>query len=167
MIKLKRIIEMANTYDILNKSSEEIIDLLGSNADGFTSKKDAIEYLDWFKKEKFPVGLSAIPSTMILYRVLLINDGKKINEKKLGKHFVSNKEILSTRDFLEDIGILDWMDSESTLWCLTCKVSKSNLDLYEAINNRLMYPNEEEFTLKYERDIIITNKKQLDISDYV
>ena len=170
MIKLKDILNEVTDItedDLLKKSSEEIIDSFEYGTQGFNTKEDAIEYLDELKEESFPDGLINIPSEMTLYRVVLIQRGKKIDEKEIGQHFVAYKELVTSDDFLEDIGVLDWIDEESQLWLLTCKVPKSNLDLHETVRNRLMFPQEEEFTLKSPQGIRVVNKEQVDISDYL
>lgn len=170
MIKLKDILNELSDSDILKKSSEEIINSFEYGAQGFNTKEDAIEYLDDIRSEPFPDGLDNIPSEMTLYRVLLISGGEKINEDEIGEHFVADKDIVESDDWLEDIGIfndLDEDDETAQLWLLTCKVQKSNLDLVETIKNRLMYPDEMEFTLKSPKGVRVIKKEQMNLEDYL
>jgi len=167
VIKLKDILNEIDDA-ILKQSSEELVNKLG--ADGFNTKEDAIEYLNWLKTEAFPEGLSNIPSEMTLYRVLVISDGKKIDDDKIGIHFVSTKDTIFEKTWLERIGIFnvtDYNEESSEFWLLTCKVSRNNLDIRETINNRLRYPDEQEFTLKSPQGIRVVDKERIDISDYL
>lgn len=151
--------------DLLKKSSEEIIDSFEYGMQGFNTKEDAIEYLDWLKETPFPDGLGKIPTEMTLYRVLLIRRNKKIDENEIGQHFVADTKIIFNEDWLESIGIfneIDWDDMDNQeLWLLTCKVPKSNLDLNETVKNRLMYPDEQEFTLKSPTGIRVVDKSPI------
>lgn len=179
MIKLKDILNETSKItedDLLKKSSEEIIDSFQKShpfshdydtaIQGFNNKEEAIEYLDSLKTTSFPDGLANIPSEMTLYRVLLIRRGKVIDEKEIGRHFVADTKIIYSEDWLESIGIfdmVDWDDETSQqLWLLVCKVPKSNLDLHQTIENRLRYPDEEEFTLKSPTGIRVVDKIPID-----
>lgn len=171
MIKLKDIlfhITESIADDILGKSAEDLVSEFG--AEGFNSKEDAIEYIDWLKQEPFPEGLANIPHEVTLYRVLAMDKGEKIDEDEIGIHFVADEEVIRDGDWLEDIGVFSGVDSweeySYELWVLTCKVQSSNINLYETIKNRLRFPNEVEFTLKSPQGIRVIKKEKLEISNY-
>lgn len=169
MIKLQDILK-ENTeiteYELLTNSSSDIIDSFKLSVQGFNNKEEAAEYLDWLKLTHFPDGLAKIPSEMTLYRVLLIRRGKVIDEKEIGRHFVADTKVIYSENWLESIGIfdmVDWDDETSQqLWLLVCKVAKSNLDLHETVKNRLIYPDEQEFTLKSPTGIRVVDKIPID-----
>ena len=167
MIKLKDILNETIGLDILKKTPEEILGMF-DYYEGFNSEEDALEYIEWAINTPFPDGFKNIPSEMTLYRVLLIQDGKKINENELGQHYIANPKVISD-EWLEDIGIfdeIDYDDPNSELWLLTCKVPSSNFDIESTLSNRLQYPQEEEFTLKSTTGIRVVDKKKLNLQDY-
>ena len=126
---------------------------------GFNSKEDAIEELNHLLTTDFPYGLLNIPDKVTLYRVLAIENNNKINEEEIGEHFVSQPEICYERSFLEKIGVWDILNENTKLYILTCITDKINIDIDKTIGNRLLYPREEEFTIKNPRKIKMINKK--------
>lgn len=168
MMKLKDILNEVND-DILNKSSEELINRFGSKE--FNSKQDAVRYIDNILTSSFPKGIKNIPSEITLYRVIAIREGDDIDAEDIGIHFVADKSITTDKDWLDRIGIFSGVDDDEQydyqLWLLTCKVSRKNVDLEQTIQNRLLFPGEEEFTLKSPVGIRIVDKEQLDITDYL
>lgn len=173
MIKLKDILnetpEMTDDY-LLDGPAEEIVKSFEYGFQGFNTEEEAAEYLDDIRNKRFPDGLANIPPEMTLYRVILIQNGKKMDEEEVGKHFVADKDILYNEEFLNNIGIfemLDWDSDNGELWLLTCKVQKTNLDLHETIRHRLMYPTEEEFTLKSPKGVRVIDKEQIELLDYL
>lgn len=146
--------------DLLNKSPEEIIKNVGNDTSGFNNREDAIEELEYLLSVDFPDGLKKIPDEVVLYRVILIENGEKINEKEIGEHFVSSPQFIDV-GFLENIGVMDNWSDESKLWLLKCVTSKENVDIARTIGNRLLYPRENEFTVFDAGKIKIINKEEL------
>ena len=167
-----RFIKENKSVNLLDKSAEEIVDIIGS-WEGFNSKEDAIEEINYSLNGNFPHGLNNIPETVTLYRVLLIYDDYDINEDLVGECFVSDKDNID-RSFLDNIGILsNWSDgscswddlsADAKLWLLTCETKSYNIDFKATLLNRLTYPRENEFTLKPNSNVKILNKEVLNIN---
>ena len=158
--KISEYLKHYEKYELLNKSADDIINHVGGDISGFNSKEDAIEEIEYLISADFPDGLNNIPDKVILYRVVLIEDGESINEEKVGEHFISYPNI--DRGFLEKIGLWDnWDKDNDKLWLLECETNVDNIDLGRTLGNRLLYPRENEFTLKNEKKIKIINKKEI------
>jgi hypothetical protein len=139
--------------------AEEIVEEF--DISGFNNKEDAVEEIKYLLEADFPYGFNNIPEYAILYRVVLIEDGEKINEEEIGEHFISDKKMAYTLSFLEKIGVwYNWSD-DSKLWLLECKTKKQNIDIEATIGNRLLYPRENEYTLKNNASVTILNKKAI------
>jgi hypothetical protein len=128
---------------------------------GFNNKEDAIEEMEYLLEADFPYGFNNIPQYVILYRVILIEDGEKINEEEIGEHFIADKKMAYTLSFLEKIGVWDNWSDDSKLWLLECKTKRQNIDIDATIGNRLLYPRENEFTLINASSVTIINKKSI------
>jgi hypothetical protein len=149
-----------NEHDILDNSPEDIIKYVGNDTSGFNNKEDAIEELNYLLSADFPSGFKNIPNTVILYRVVLIENGEIINEDKIGEHFVADPNSIDA-NFLEKIGVMDRWGDESVLWILKCLTSKDNIDIERTIGNRLLYPRENEFTVLNDKTIKVIDKKKI------
>jgi len=148
---------MITKFNLLSNSPEEILNYVDGDYSGFNTKEDAIDEIDYLINSDFPNGLKNIPNTVILYRVLLLDDELDLDEQNLGIHFTSYPKM--DRGFLEKIGIWDnWYPDESTLYLLECETNKKNINIEETISNRVSYPREEEFTTYYDAKIKIINK---------
>lgn len=149
-----------NKNNILSNPPEEIIKYVGNDTSGFNSREDAIEELEYLLNTDFPNGLKNIPNEVILYRVVLIEDGEIINEEEVGEHFISSPEFIDI-GFLEKIGVMDSWSEDSRLWLLKCTTNKENVDIERTIGNRLLYPRENEFTIFNNRKIKVIDKKEI------
>jgi hypothetical protein len=147
-------------FFILKQSPEDIIKYVGNDTSGFNNREDAIEELEHLINTDFPSGFKNIPNIVVLYRVLLLEDGDSINEDIVGEHFISEPNLIDI-GFLEKIGVWDNWSEDAKLWLLTCETEKNNIDIVRTIGNRLLYPRENEFTLYNDRKIKIINKKQI------
>ena len=89
-------------------------------------------YLKWVKN---------IPKTQKGYRILAVDDKKDINLDEIGSHFSSNRsELLSNHSFCIGCG--------EKYFLITAEIPKNEVDIEETIKNNILYPNEEEITVK-------------------
>jgi len=149
-----------DSFEILDKSPGEIIKYVGDDTSGFNSREDAIEEVEYLLEADFPNGFRNFPDKVILYRLLLLDNGESINEDELGEHFTSESNL--DIGFLEKIGIWENWSDDTKLWLLTCETEKRNIDIVRTIGNRLLFPRENEFTLLNSSKINIINKRQVD-----
>lgn len=89
-------------------------------------------YLEWFK---------SLPNELKLYRIVFADDKSKIDTKQPGKHFSIDKEnLLAHHDYTYGYG--------ENKYLISVLVNKSLVDPQETISNNILYPNENEITLK-------------------
>jgi hypothetical protein len=85
-----------------------------------------------------------LPNTLILYRVVFSDSEDEIDTQYPGNHYSMNKKNLidSHYNSLRDSSY------GSKPFVIKVKVQKQLIDFYESIKNNILYPNEEEVTLK-------------------
>lgn len=88
--------------------------------------------LRWFK---------LLPNELTLYRILRVDNESDINLKEPGKHYSTNRVSL----IKNNTHTLGYGDKK---FLLTVKAKKSQIDIQETLTNNILYPNEEEITLK-------------------
>jgi len=109
--------------------------------------KDEVKYLhQWFK---------SLPEELKLYRIILADNKNDINFKQPGSHYSTNKrDLMNSHYFTTGVG--------SKTFLLTVLADKSLVDKEETFNNRVLYPNENEITLKSKgKGVKIINIKEL------
>ena len=103
-------------------------------------KESAIEDLKdlirWFK---------SLPNKIKLYRLLYLNDENEINYDELGSHYSNNKRDLIDNHYNRG-SIYGDMGEEAFL--ITVEVPKNKIDFIETLTNNILFPNEQEITLK-------------------
>lgn len=109
---------------------------------GFHDEESAKEHLEYI------VNLfNELPNTIRLYRLLFLNKETDLNREELGSHYVLSKKMLISSHY--DKMLYDYSKSENAKpYILTVDVPKGKIDFDETIKNNLMYPHEEEITLK-------------------
>lgn len=96
------------------------------------AENEAEYYLKWVKN---------IPKTQKGYRILVVNDKKDINLDEIGSHFAKNRsELLSNHSFCTGCG--------EKYFLITAEIPKNEVDIEETIKNNILYPNENEITVK-------------------
>lgn len=82
-----------------------------------------------------------LPENIKLYRILSVDSKEDINTKELGSHYsTSKKDLLDSHSYVEGYG--------ENYYLVTVEVDKKLIDIEETISNRILYPNEQEITLK-------------------
>lgn len=104
------------------------------------SKEWAIEDL-----ESLLEWLNGLPATIILYRLLYLHEEDEINKEELGDHYSDNKKELLYNH--HNKGSIYGHYGENAI-LITVKVNKDQIDILNTLHNNIMYPHEQEITLK-------------------
>lgn len=109
---------------------------------GFHDKESAKEHLQDI------VNLyNKLPDTIRLYRLIFLSKETDLNREELGSHYVLSKKMLISSHY--DTMLYDYSKSENGKpYILTVDAPKSKIDFDETIKNNLLYPHEQEITLK-------------------
>jgi len=82
-----------------------------------------------------------LPEEIKLYRLIKVDDKKDINIDEPGVHYSLNKkDLLSSHSFADGYG--------DTVYLITVLSPKKLVDTDETIHNNILYPHEQEVTLK-------------------
>lgn len=109
---------------------------------GFHDEESAKEHL-----EEIIDLYNQLPNTIRLYRLIFLSKESDLNKEELGSHYVLSKKMLISSHY--DKMVYDYSKFEdSKPYILTVDVPKSKIDFDETIKNNLMYPHEQEITLK-------------------
>lgn len=114
------------------------------------SKEEALEQLrdllSWVK---------SLPSFMTLYRVIVVDDISDIDRESLGSHYSLNKKnLLSSHSYLTGAGEKKFL--------VKVKATKDMMDINQTLANNILYPNEQEITLKNQgKGVKILNIKEI------
>jgi hypothetical protein len=88
--------------------------------------------------------LSSLQKKIILYRIIFLNDLTDLNRSLVGSHYSLDKENLinsmQSNGFFSQLGEIPYL--------LTVEVDKELIDLDSTVSNNILYPNEEEITIK-------------------
>jgi len=100
------------------------------------SYDDAVEelqsHIEWFK---------SLPNEMTLYRIVFADDESEIDLKQPGTHYSHNKKgLVDSHTHAVGHGEFKYL--------ITVKAKKSLFDAQETISNNILYPNEQEISLK-------------------
>ena len=109
--------------------------------------KDTLEMMD-FSGEDINVELKnlmtyikSLPEKITLYRILKADSKEDIDTEELGSHYSPNKkDLLFSHSYVTGIG--------DNTFLVTVIADKSQVDFFQTIHNNILYPNEQEVTLK-------------------
>lgn len=85
-----------------------------------------------------------LPETLTLYRIVFADSEEEIDTQYPGNHYSMNKKNLIDSHY----GSLRDSSYGEKPFLIKVKVQKQLIDFYESIKNNILYPNEEEVTLK-------------------
>jgi len=85
-----------------------------------------------------------LPETLTLYRVVFVGSKDEINTQYPGNHYSMNKKNLMDSHY----GSLRDSSYGEKPFLIKVKAQKQLIDFYESIKNNILYPNEQEVTLK-------------------
>jgi hypothetical protein len=101
--------------------------------------EDAIAKKLELKKEKLINVLKKYPGEISLFRILSLDDEKKINLKEPGSHYSMDlQNLIKNYNFLKS----------KRYFLLTVMAPVELIDVDQTVENNLYYPNEKEITLK-------------------
>jgi len=99
---------------------------------------DFAELLKW---------LEELPQTIILYRLIYVDEERDIDKEELGAHYSHiKKDLLHNHHSRGSIYSNSEMGENALL--LTVKIKKDQIDIFNTLHNNIMYPHEQEITLK-------------------
>ncbi len=82
-----------------------------------------------------------LPDPVKLYRILMVDDKENIDTDELGSHYSTNKrDLLSSHSYLTGTG--------EKYYLVSVLSPKKLIDINQTIINNILYPNEQEITLK-------------------
>lgn len=114
------------------------------------SKQDAEEDF-----ESLSNYVKNLPETIKLYRIIAVDSKEDINTDELGSHYsTSKKGLIDSHTYVTGSG--------DEYYMVSVKAPKRLVNTKETILNRILYPNEQEITLKNKgRGVEITSIKKI------
>ena len=85
-----------------------------------------------------------LPNTVVLYRIVFADSDEEIDTQYPGNHYSMDKRNLMDSHY----GSLRDSSYGEKPYMIKVKVQKQLIDYYESIKNNILYPNEQEITLK-------------------
>jgi hypothetical protein len=105
-------------------------DYMDVNPEDVKSEIESLKH--WYK---------ALPKKMTLYRIVFADFPKDINLDEPGSHYaLGRKELMSSHGYLQGYGEHKYL--------ITVHAKKSQMDVRDTLHNRVLYPHENEITLK-------------------
>ena len=92
--------------------------------------------------------LNNLKSPLTLYRIICSDSKEEINLSKVGSHYSLNKKNLTTNHYRRGSVAGDCRGEK--VFLLTVSADKSMIHVMETLSNNILYPHEEEITLKGE-----------------
>ena len=90
--------------------------------------------------------VKTLPEELFLYRVIYLDDKNQLNYDELGSHYSQDRTDLINNHY--NRGSIYGHKQGEDAYLITVKAPKSEVDIMETLNNNILYPNEEEITLK-------------------
>ena len=91
--------------------------------------------------------LNGLPDTIILYRLIYVDEERDIDKEELGAHYSHiKKDLLHNHHSKGSIYSNSEMGENALL--LTVKIKKDQIDIFNTLHNNILYPHEQEITLK-------------------
>jgi hypothetical protein len=105
-------------------------DYMDVNPEDVKSEIESLKH--WYK---------TLPKKMTLYRIVFADFPKDINLVEPGSHYaLDRKELMSSHGYLQGYGEHKYL--------ITVHAKKSQMDVQDTLHNRVLYPHENEITLK-------------------
>lgn len=111
---------------------ELIRNLIQMGYDEETAREELEGLIEWFK---------SLPEQITLYRIVQVDDKEDIDTERPGSHYSIYKvELISNNCYAVGYGDKKFL--------MTVKADKSQIDVNQTLQNNILYPNENEITLK-------------------
>jgi hypothetical protein len=105
-------------------------DYMDVNPEDVKSEIESLKH--WYK---------TLPKKMTLYRIVFADFPKDINLVEPGSHYaLDRKELMSSHGYLQGYGEHKYL--------ITVHAKKSQMDVQDTLHSRVLYPHENEITLK-------------------
>jgi hypothetical protein len=105
-------------------------DYMDVNPEDVKSEIESLKH--WYK---------TLPKKMTLYRIVFADFPKDVNLDEPGSHYaLDRKELMSSHGYLQGYGEHKYL--------ITVHAKKSQMDVQDTLQNRVLYPHENEVTLK-------------------
>jgi hypothetical protein len=105
-------------------------DYMDVNPEDVQSEIESLKH--WYK---------TLPKKMTLYRIVFADFPKDVNLDEPGSHYaLDRKELMSSHGYLQGYGEHKYL--------ITVHAKKSQMDVQDTLHNRVLYPHENEVTLK-------------------
>lgn len=128
---------LTEAKDPINLSKKQLKSLIdqGKTHMGYSEEESKEEI------ESIIQSIKKLPSEIKLFRIIRADDRKDIDTKRPGDHYAKNKkDLMSSHSFADGVG--------DTSFMITVLAPKELVDIDQTIHNNLLYPNENEVTLK-------------------
>ncbi len=102
-----------------------------------SAKEDLIELVSY---------LNNLPQTLRLYRIICSDNVNNIDREYVGSHYSLNKRELVKNHYGR--GSLQGSCVGNKVFLVSVDVDKTNMDILQTLSNNILYPHEEEITLK-------------------
>lgn len=147
----KKYYEPLSENDIITENVEDKpkFKLTKSQINSLLSNYEYMGYDEEYAKEDLidlVSYLNKLPSTLKLYRIICADDINEIDRVNVGSHYSPNKNNL-VRDHYEG-GSIHSHCFGVKVFLLTVEVDKTKMDVLQTLSNNILYPHEEEITLK-------------------
>lgn len=133
--------ESTNNSNKYKLSKNEIIKLMSNYEYMGYDQESAIDDL-----EDLVSYLNNLKSPLILYRIICSDSKEELNLSKVGSHYSLNKNNLLNNHYRR--GSIAGDCRGEKVFLITVFVEKSMIDVMETLSNNILYPHEEEITLK-------------------
>ena len=100
------------------------------------NKEDALDELKSLLKY-----IKSLPPFLTLYRIVRVDDESEIDKDSLGSHYSTNK-----KDLIDNNTYTDGYGEKRFL--IKVKAPRELVDINQTLSNNILYPNENEITLK-------------------
>lgn len=102
--------------------------------------------LGWFR---------SLPNELTLYRLIKADSFGDIRMDKPGSHYAMDKEdLMKSHSFVDGVG--------DKTFLITVRTTKDQIDKEETLSNRILYPHENEITLKKKgKNVTLLSVKEL------
>jgi hypothetical protein len=128
-----------NKYKLNKKEIEYLISLYEDS--GIIDRDYALEEL-----QSLVSHLNGLNNSLKLYRIICADSEEDIDGVNIGSHYTLNRRNLIKNHY--DRGSIQSHCYGDRIFLLTVESTKSNIDVMETLSNNILFPIEEEITLK-------------------
>ena len=153
--------EFLNEYQNTNNIDSVFNDLMSKE---LTNIHD-YEYRENLENSYDELKKLTVNNTIKVYRLLNVDDINDIDKNNLGKHFTTDKQNVTSDDFLEKIGVIDFQGNYNyeKFFVVEVETNINNVDWYKTFDNRINYYGEDEINFINDKDLKIINIEGIEL----